>query len=173
MEKQTPGRPRLYATASDKLNAFRDRQEAAGYLRKELLVTKETWERISVLAKTHGVSAADAASGLLESGLVTFETQTYGLGLGGGLGEPLRKVGAAKASVLVPAVNPSGQGVAPTRAGRATEGTCVNSTPLASLAPATPSTSRSALAKDGASVASNPVTNFFSKRKEHLNACQN
>lgn len=72
MEKKAPGRPRLYSTASDKVDAFRRRQESAGYQRKEILVTKETWEQLSVLALAHGVSVADAASGLLEYGLETY-----------------------------------------------------------------------------------------------------
>jgi hypothetical protein len=75
MEKKPTGRPRLYGTQSDKLDAFRKRQESAGYMRKEILVTKETWERVAAQASAHGVGAADAASGLLEFGLREFCAQ--------------------------------------------------------------------------------------------------
>jgi hypothetical protein len=73
MNKKPAGRPRLYDSTSEKVDAFRKRQEASGYLRKEVLVTAETWERVTHLAKLHGVSASDAASGLLESGLNSFD----------------------------------------------------------------------------------------------------
>lgn len=73
MKKNPTGRPRLYDSTSEKVDAFRKRQEASGYLRKEVLVTLDTWDRVSDLAKQHGVSASDAASGLLENGLLTFE----------------------------------------------------------------------------------------------------
>lgn len=72
MKKNPTGRPRLYDSTSDKVEAFRKRQEASGYLRKEVLVTVDTWERVTELAKLHGVSASDAASGLLENGLQSF-----------------------------------------------------------------------------------------------------
>ena len=72
MKKNPTGRPRLHDSTSDKVDAFRKRQEASGYLRKEVLVTVDTWERITELAKLHGVSASDAASGLLENGLQLF-----------------------------------------------------------------------------------------------------
>lgn len=68
MEKKQIGRPKLYDSASDKVEAFRKRLETAGYLRKEVLVTKETWEQISALAKENGASVSDTASGLLEYG---------------------------------------------------------------------------------------------------------
>ena len=72
MNKKPTGRPRLYDSTSDKVDAFRKRQEASGYLRKEVLVTVETWDRVIKLSKLHGVSASDAASGLLENGLQSF-----------------------------------------------------------------------------------------------------
>ena len=73
MKKNPTGRPRLYDSTSEKVDAFRKRQEASGYLRKEVLVTLTTWDRVTELAKQYGVSASDAASGLLENGLRTFE----------------------------------------------------------------------------------------------------
>ena len=72
----TSGRPRVYESNSAKLDAFRSRLEGAGYLRKEVLVTRTTAEAVSLLAKAHGVGFTDAASALLEVGLAQF-TQTY------------------------------------------------------------------------------------------------
>ncbi|MEI8030058.1 MAG: hypothetical protein WCH35_09805 [Comamonadaceae bacterium] len=72
MEKKQIGRPKLYDSASDKLEAFRKRLESAGYMRKEVLVTKETWEQISTLAKENSASVSDTASGLLEYGTRAF-----------------------------------------------------------------------------------------------------
>jgi hypothetical protein len=73
-EKRSPGRPRLYETSSAKVEAFRARQESAGYSRKEVLVTKVTADQLQALAKTHGVSATDVASALLEHGLAQYQT---------------------------------------------------------------------------------------------------
>jgi hypothetical protein len=74
MNKKSSGRPRMYDSASIKLEAFRQRQESAGYLRKEVLVTKETWAQVVALAAEHEVATVDAASGLLEHGLNIFTT---------------------------------------------------------------------------------------------------
>lgn len=79
MNKKPTGRPRLYDSTSEKVDAFRKRQEASGYLRKEVLVTTETWEQVVELAKQHGVSASDAASGLLENGLKVFAAPPFEL----------------------------------------------------------------------------------------------
>jgi len=76
MEKNQIGRPKLYDTSSDKVEAFRKRLESAGYMRKELLVTQETWDQVTTLAKENGVSASDAASGLLEFGLGAFKSKS-------------------------------------------------------------------------------------------------
>lgn len=62
------GRPKLYESSSEKLEAFRRRLESAGLMRKEVLVTQETWDLITALAKESGVSVSNAASGLLEEG---------------------------------------------------------------------------------------------------------
>jgi hypothetical protein len=75
MEKKQVGRPKLYDTSSDKVDAFRKRLESAGYMRKELLVTQETWDQVTALAKENGVSASDAASGLLEHGVRAFSAK--------------------------------------------------------------------------------------------------
>jgi len=75
VDKKQPGRPKMYDSPSDKLGAFRKRLESAGFMRKELLVTKETWEQVSELAAENGVSASDAASGLLEFGIRAFKAK--------------------------------------------------------------------------------------------------
>ena len=72
MEKKQVGRPKMYDSASDKLEAFRKRLESAGFMRKEVLVTKETWDLVTALAKENCVSVSDAASGLLEYGTRAF-----------------------------------------------------------------------------------------------------
>ncbi|CAN5381097.1 hypothetical protein BH09PSE6_BH09PSE6_21980 [soil metagenome] len=63
------GRPRVYETAAEKLDAFRQRQASAGYLRREVLVTEEVAERMADLAREHGVSAGDVGSAMIEFGL--------------------------------------------------------------------------------------------------------
>lgn len=70
-----PGRPRVYGKSSEKVEAFRRRLEAAGYLRKEVLVQKEVWLVMQEVAKRAGVSTVDAASGLLEHGLAMYLQQ--------------------------------------------------------------------------------------------------
>lgn len=72
MDKK-PGRPRKYESAAEKVDAFRQRLQSAGYLRKEVLVTQATWERVQALAQAQGVGVVDVASGLLEHGLHHFE----------------------------------------------------------------------------------------------------
>lgn len=73
IEKRSPGRPRLYESSSEKVEAFRKRQESAGFSRKEVLVTQETADQLGALAKTHGVSTTDVASALLEHGLIQYQ----------------------------------------------------------------------------------------------------
>ena len=75
MDRKQVGRPKLYDSSSEKLEAFRKRLESAGFMRKELLVTKETWEQVVELAEQNGVSASDAASGLLEFGVRSFKAK--------------------------------------------------------------------------------------------------
>jgi hypothetical protein len=75
-DRKPPGRPRLYETASEKVGAFRRRQASAGYLRKEVLITRETAERLAELAVENEVSALDVASALLEHGLSTYDDRS-------------------------------------------------------------------------------------------------
>ncbi len=70
-----PGRPRVYDKPSQKIDAFRKRLDTAGFLRKEVLVQKSVWLEIQALAKRRGVSTVDAASGLLEHGLMKYLEQ--------------------------------------------------------------------------------------------------
>lgn len=67
------GRPRVYDSASEKISAFRQRQEQAGFLRKEVLVTQDTVEQVRLLAEQHGVKPTDVYSALLEYGLELYE----------------------------------------------------------------------------------------------------
>jgi hypothetical protein len=70
---KNPGRPRVYESASEKISAFRRRQEQAGFMRKEVLVTQATVERVRVLAEQYGVKPTDVYSALLEHGLDLYE----------------------------------------------------------------------------------------------------
>jgi len=74
MDKK-PGRPRKYESAAQKVDAFRQRLQSAGYLRKEVLVTQATWEQVQALAQAQGVGVVDVASGLLEYGLRHYEAR--------------------------------------------------------------------------------------------------
>lgn len=68
----TRGRPRLYDSDAEKLTAFRQRLQSAGYLRREVLVTERVAQELARLARDYGVSTGDAASALLEFGLERF-----------------------------------------------------------------------------------------------------
>lgn len=67
------GRQRVYASASEKVSAFRERNKEAGLLRKEVLVQADIAARLSELAREQGTSVTNVASGLLEMGLNHFE----------------------------------------------------------------------------------------------------
>jgi hypothetical protein len=69
------GRPKLYDSPTEKIEAFRRRLESAGLMRKEVLVTHETWDTLMTLAKAQGVSTSDAASGLLEHAAKAYATK--------------------------------------------------------------------------------------------------
>jgi len=66
------GRPRQYESDAEKVGAFRIRQESAGYLRREVLVTRDTSGQLTNLAGELGTSVLDVASGLLELGLTRY-----------------------------------------------------------------------------------------------------
>ena len=77
-ESNTVGRPRQYESDAEKVEAFRARQESAGYMRREVLVTRETAEKLNALSVQQGVSTLDVGSALLELGLAEFEASGLG-----------------------------------------------------------------------------------------------
>ncbi len=70
-----PGRPRLYASASEKLSAFRARLEQAGYVRREVLVTRSTEERVKALAEELNVKPLDVYSAMVAYGLDAYQRE--------------------------------------------------------------------------------------------------
>jgi hypothetical protein len=70
-----PGRPRLYASASEKLSAFRARLEQAGYVRREVLVTRSTEERVKALAEEQNVKPLDVYSAMVAYGLDAYKRE--------------------------------------------------------------------------------------------------
>ena len=59
-----------------KVEAYRKRQESAGYVRKEVLVTQESAALLQWLAEVQGVSSTDVAGALLEYGLKQYRQNT-------------------------------------------------------------------------------------------------
>lgn len=74
-DSSSPGRPRLYSSSSEKVQAFRQRQAEGGYLRREVLLTQAVATRVAELAKAHQVSTIDVTSALLEQGLTAYESR--------------------------------------------------------------------------------------------------
>lgn len=70
-----PGRPRRYASASEKLSAFRARLEQAGYVRREVLVTRSTEERVKALADEQNVKPLDVYSAMVAYGLDAYQRE--------------------------------------------------------------------------------------------------
>ena len=162
LEKKTPGRPRLYSSSTDKVDAFRKRQESAGFVRKEILVTRETWEQVSALAKRHGVGVIDAASGLLEHGLAEFERSPIPPGMGDIATRSLQSREFASASSLVGVTN-------------ALPGPYASMSPASDVAPTLEPSSQHTLSNLQATESpvtsdANPITRFFAKRKDHNHA---
>lgn len=125
----------MYDSASIKLEAFRQRQESAGYLRKEVLVRRETWAQVVALAAEHAVATVDAASGLLEHGLKVFTSPS-------------------ESPLSPPAVGSRPQSRNPTGV---QPGRKVLAASEASPSPA---------AKVATGTESNPITQFFARRKQ-------
>lgn len=65
------------SSSAKRVDAFRDRLQDAGLLRKEVLVSAETNARLAALAKLHRTSAVNVASALLEAGLAHYEATGY------------------------------------------------------------------------------------------------
>jgi len=139
---RSPGRPRLYASSSEKALAFRQRLVAGGYLRKEVLVSADVAERLAGIAKTHEVSTVDVASALLEHGLAAFEQQSSVL-------QPARAASLNGAASAFGAMNVVG----------ASAGPVLSASPGFALS--APS-----------STAVNPILDFFQRRKDSLNGPQ-
>lgn len=152
-ETSSPGRPRMYASSSEKVQAFRQRQASSGYLRREVLLTEPVSARVVELAKEHQVSIVDVTSALVEQGLSAYESHkkdSNSLGLA--LGALNAVVGNPQGSVAqVSAATPLLQGHA--------AGLRSLSQPVGAVPGAGPA---QALAATG----SNPITDFFNRRKE-------
>lgn len=171
-EKRPPGRPRLYETSSAKVEAFRARQESAGYSRKEVLVTKETADQLQALAKTHGVSATDVASALLEHGLTQYQATASasassspsapfsGLELSGQhlLSGMSGALGADISAHMFASTSPLASPARSLRAASAAPAYAMN------LAGATEPASSSLVSSDLGTP--DPISNFFQRRKE-------
>lgn len=71
------GRPRLYESDSAKLQAFRQRLDSSGFVRKEAMVKTETLAEITRLAKEHGVPEADVTGSLVELGLRAWQQACF------------------------------------------------------------------------------------------------
>lgn len=152
-ERTTLGRPRRYGTNAEKIDAFRSRQESAGYLRREVLVTRATAERLNGLASTHGVSSLDVGSALLELGLAEFEKSE--------LAAPLRAQADAMSFLHAPEIVARSRSAAPPVAAKraiARDGERDSARPAAQ-----------APAQSDAQADSNPILRFFARRKESLN----
>jgi hypothetical protein len=155
-----PGRPRLYASASEKLSAFRARLEQAGYVRREVLVTRSTEERVKALAEEQNVKPLDVYSAMVAYGLDAYK----------------REHGAAEVTLSgsstaqhAQASGPFMQGGEAGRAGLAQE----TDRPLAAAPAPGTVTHVTAPGMTGSGPASpersnNPIAAFFQKRKETL-----
>jgi hypothetical protein len=154
------GRPRLYDTPAEKLEAFRQRQQSAGYLRREVLVTEEVALQLSRLAKQNGVSVTDVASGMLEYGLERYD-EAPGSSTGGSpeAAGTMPEALAGGAAVVPAAVPPSAlaPGTAPQPSMAAPRSAATLAAAPMAAAPAAESTLRGS--------ADNPITQFFRRRK--------
>lgn len=74
MEKKQVGRPKLYDTWSDKIEAFRKRLESPATCERAFGDARDM-DQVTTLAKENGVSVSDAASGLLEFGVHAFKAK--------------------------------------------------------------------------------------------------
>jgi hypothetical protein len=158
------GRPRLYESASDKLSAFRARLEHAGYVRREVLVTRSTEERVKALAEKQGVKPLDVYSALVEYGLDVYNREHGTPGVM--FSVPVSPHPAVEAS---PSVNRGATATALARQEREQEADL----PL-SVAPNPPAVTdrkppdRRATDSAGPARSDNPIARFFQKRKETL-----
>lgn len=90
------------SSSAKRVDAFRDRLQDAGLLRKEVLVSAETNARLAVLAKLHRTSAVNVASALLEAGLAHYEATGHaGTAAGTGVQGALSRSSLGTASACV------------------------------------------------------------------------
>lgn len=154
MDKK-PGRPRKYESAAEKVDAFRQRLQSAGYLRKEVLVTQSTWEQVQALAQAQGVGVVDVASGLLEHGLRHYEGRAL---LQDGPPQAVQSLQNGPVAFASLAIAPQGALLGGSlRAAR--QSVTAPETQLLGSAPAVSGNSASP---------DNPILNFFARRKEQL-----
>lgn len=151
------GRPRLYESDSAKLQAFRQRLDSSGFVRKEALVKTETLAEITRLAKEHGVPEADVTGSLVELGLRAWQQACFQ----GGVTNSLESGGIAAqvAGARQSSAQSSMLGSAQVAAGGAVW--------AAWDSPAQPQASLAAVPGD-----SNPITQFFAQRKAAHHAAQ-
>lgn len=169
-KQRQPGRPRLYDTTSAKVEAFRKRQESAGFLRKEVLVTKDTADQLAALAKTHRVSVTDVASALLEHGLAGYQQE---------LNTAIQNIASAGVGHegFLPEMHGTAAlgGVIPSGLSYGTQGRSSLFSSQSAGASASSGVSEagfSGSAHPGAVTAGNavnPINSFFARRKESLN----
>lgn len=169
-DSTSPGRPRLYSSSSEKVQAFRQRQAEGGYLRREVLLTQTVATRVAELAKAHQVSTIDVTSALLEQGLAAYDSRESASaqrsvvgarGIQGSVAEPPIFFGLASAAQLTgpmasaqaPLPQVKEQLTASSAGGQLAQAFDEQSNP-----PRAPT------------AAADPITDFFNRRKETLNA---
>lgn len=155
-------RARLYSSSSEKVSAFRERNKEAGLLRKEVLVTTETGQRLADIAKQQGTSVTNVASGLLEMGLAHYEALnalgTYASS------SPTAPVSAPSAAV---AATPAWSASASLGASLPTASAALAATVASSTSPRSAlRTSDHDTAGEGELSLPNPITSFFERRKQ-------
>lgn len=156
----SPGRPKVYASDSDRITAWRSRLGDAGYLRKEVLVTKATADSLTLLAKAHGVKLTDAASALLEYGLDKF-VEEHGL-------PGATAIGQEEPAVASLATAPLGLLQSATPQGAQFGAAAAAGTVRTARVGAAPQLSTTAVKPDALNTAqeSNPILRFFANRKQ-------
>lgn len=155
------GRPRLYESDSAKLQAFRQRLDSSGFVRKEALIKTDTLAEISRLAKTHGVPEADVTGSLVELGLKSWQQAC----LQGSTTNSLESGGIA--AQVAGAMQSSAQGAAQGSALGSAQVAAGGAVWAAWVSPAQPQASLAAVPGD-----SNPITQFFAQRKAAHHAAQ-
>mgnify|MGYP001248690418 FL=1 len=142
-----PGRPRLYASASEKLSAFRARLEQAGYVRREVLVTRGTEERVKALAEELNVKPLDVYSAMVAYGLDAYQREH---------GATEVTLSGSSAAQHARASGPFMPGAEVSRLAQETDRSLAAAPGMPGSGPASPVRTN------------NPIAAFFQKRKETL-----